>query len=220
MAQDISTLNPESQSQKSPGSSILNNLFSSLTFSSTPLTKQDLEKPLLKIKDHLVGKNVAAPVAAHLVTTLETALLGQVISKWLGGIDTAIQDELSKSLLKILSPGESINILHQIASKKESPLTNQQVYSICFVGVNGVGKSTNLSKIAFWLLQNGLSVLIAACDTFRSGAVEQLKVHERNLNALCQTGRKVQVFDRGYGKDPAGIAKEALNYGILNFFKY
>ena len=40
-------------------------------------------------------------------------------------------------------------------------------YSITFVGVNGVGKSTNLSKVAFWLLQNGLKVLIAACDTFR-----------------------------------------------------
>ena len=40
-------------------------------------------------------------------------------------------------------------------------------YSITFVGVNGVGKSTNLSKVCFWLIQNGLRVLIAACDTFR-----------------------------------------------------
>jgi hypothetical protein len=38
----------------------------------------------------------------------------------------------------------------------------------------------NLSKTCFWLLQNGLKVLIATCDTFRSGAVEQLKVHVRN----------------------------------------
>lgn len=40
-------------------------------------------------------------------------------------------------------------------------------YSITFVGVNGVGKSTNLSKVCFWLIQNGMRVLIAACDTFR-----------------------------------------------------
>jgi signal recognition particle receptor subunit alpha len=47
-------------------------------------------------------------------------------------------------------------------------------YSITFVGVNGVGKSTNLSKVCFWLVQNGLNVLIAACDTFRFGAFGRL----------------------------------------------
>jgi signal recognition particle receptor subunit alpha len=47
-------------------------------------------------------------------------------------------------------------------------------YSITFVGVNGVGKSTNLSKVCFWLVQNGLNVLIAACDTFRLGAFGRL----------------------------------------------
>ena len=67
------------------------------------------------------------------------------------------------------------------------------------------GKSTNLSKVCFWLLQNKLKVLIAACDTFRSGAVEQLRVHARNLQALESSGT-VELFDKGYGKDPAGIA--------------
>eukprot|EP01027_Heterolobosea_sp_BB2_P001503 GEZU01002276.1.p2 GENE.GEZU01002276.1~~GEZU01002276.1.p2 ORF type:complete len:217 (-),score=84.01 GEZU01002276.1:1147-1797(-) len=76
-------------------------------------------------------------------------------------------------------------------------------YTIVFVGVNGVGKSTNLSKVCYWLLQNNLKVMIAACDTFRSGAVEQLNVHARNLN--------VPLFQRGYGKDAASIAKEAIN---------
>lgn len=84
-----------------------------------------------------------------------------------------------------------------------------------FVGVNGVGKSTNLSKVCFWLLQNGLRVLIAACDTFRSGAVEQLRVHVRNLGAL-HTG--VELYERGYGKDAAGIAKDAIAYAKENAF--
>lgn len=84
-----------------------------------------------------------------------------------------------------------------------------------FVGVNGVGKSTNLSKVCFWLLQNGYRVLIAACDTFRSGAVEQLRVHVRNLGALAEQdkGNRVELFERGYGKDAAGIAKDAIAYG-------
>jgi len=87
-----------------------------------------------------------------------------------------------------------------------------------FVGVNGVGKSTNLSKVCFWLLQNDLRVLIAACDTFRSGAVEQLRVHVRNLGMLGEVegegkGSKVELFEKGYGKDSAGIAREAIAYG-------
>jgi len=79
-----------------------------------------------------------------------------------------------------------------------------------------VGKSTNLSKVCFWLLQNGLKVLVAACDTFRSGAVEQLRVHVRNLSMLTINGAPVaggvELYEKGYGKDAAGIAKEAIAY--------
>lgn len=77
-----------------------------------------------------------------------------------------------------------------------------------------MGQSTNLSKVCFWLLQNDYKVLIAACDTFRSGAVEQLRVHARNLRALQTSGNGiVELFERGYGKDSAGIAKDAIRYG-------
>jgi signal recognition particle receptor subunit alpha len=61
-------------------------------------------------------------------------------------------------------------MLLSIREKLSSPLTSTQrrmPFSITFVGVNGVGKSTNLSKVCFWLIQNGFRVLIAACDTFR-----------------------------------------------------
>ncbi|KAJ3359126.1 hypothetical protein HDU91_005002 [Kappamyces sp. JEL0680] len=191
---------------KSSGSALLG-FFSNLT-TGKPLVEADLESSITRIKEHLVGKNVAAPVALHLCSSVQKALLGTKLSS-LTSIDSVIKKELEKSLSRILTPSSSTNLLHQIDEKRRKQLP----YSICFVGVNGVGKSTNLSKICFWLLQNGLSVLIAACDTFRSGAVEQLKVHERNLNALNQDAKsRVQLFDRGYGKDPAGIAKEALLY--------
>lgn len=63
--------------------------------------------------------------------------------------------------------------------------------------MNGVGKSTNLAKVAFWLAENGLSVLLAACDTFRAGAVEQLRTHARRLAALHPG--KVALYEKGYG---------------------
>lgn len=76
----------------------------------------------------------------------------------------------------------------------------------------------SLSQIAFWLLENDLRVMIAACDTFRSGAVEQLRTHARRLNHH-HPGRqeggpdRLLLFERGYGKDPAGIAMEAIHVG-------
>lgn len=79
-----------------------------------------------------------------------------------------------------------------------------------------------LWQICFWLVENGFRVLIAACDTFRAGAVEQLRTHERKLNTLHPADLHagldmVKVFEKGYGKDPAGIAMEAINFGQLKF---
>jgi len=133
---------------------------------------------------------------------------------------------LSNALTQILTPKTSVDFLLSIRTKLSSPVpsTHQRVpYSIAFVGVNGVGKSTNLSKVCFWLIQNGLRVLIAACDTFRSGAVEQLRVHVRNLSMLGVNGAtdskgRVELFERGYGKDAAGIAREAIAYGAQHDF--
>ena len=72
--------------------------------------------------------------------------------------------------------------------------------------------------MAFWLIENGLRVLIAACDTFRAGAVEQLRTHKHKLNALhppaAHNGiQMVELYEKGYGKDAAGIAMESINAG-------
>ena len=73
-------------------------------------------------------------------------------------------------------------------------------------------------QICFWLIENNFRVLIAACDTFRAGAVEQLRVHTRKLNALHPPEKHggqemVKLYEKGYGKDAAGIAMEAINSG-------
>jgi signal recognition particle receptor subunit alpha len=153
--------------------------------------------------------------------------------------NAAVRLALTTSLTRILTPKTSTDLLLSIRAKLSSPLPSSQQrlpYSIAFVGVNGVGKSTNLSKVCFWLIQNGMRVLIAACDTFRSvssrsrvpppdkrsnrsGAVEQLRVHVRNLSMLGVNGAtdskgRVELYERGYGKDAAGIAKEAIAHGM------
>lgn len=73
---------------------------------------------------------------------------------------------------------------------------------VTFIGVNGVGKSTNLAKVAYMFKNNKFSVMLVACDNFRSGAVEQLKTHGRCLD--------IPVYDKGYDGNAATIAKEAI----------
>jgi signal recognition particle receptor subunit alpha len=63
-------------------------------------------------------------------------------------------------------------------------------------------QSTSLAKICYYLLARGLKVAMAACDTFRAGAVEQLKTHAKRLG--------VEVFDQGYNKDASSVAAEGI----------
>lgn len=132
---------------------------------------------------------------------------------------------MESSLRKILTPTTSLDILRSITSVTSpsnlNPLSPKaRPYVVSIVGVNGVGKSTNLSKLAFFLLQNNFSLLIAACDTFRSGAVEQLRVHARNLKELSdrESLGRIELYEKGYGKDAANIAKDAVAYAASNHF--
>jgi signal recognition particle receptor subunit alpha len=123
---------------------------------------------------------------------------------------------MEASLTKMLTPTSSLDLLREIDAVTRPGVTSlarPRPYVISIVGVNGVGKSTNLSKICFFLLQNKYRVLIAAGDTFRSGAVEQLGVHVRNLTELtAREGGKVDLYQKGYGKDAAQVARDAVSH--------
>lgn len=128
-------------------------------------------------------------------------------------IHRTIKDSLTSSLIKLLTPKRRLDIIRDVLEAR----ANRRPYVMTFCGVNGVGKSTNLAKICFWLVENNCRVLIAACDTFRAGAVEQLRTHMRRLNNLHPPrdgdGRPmVELYEKGYGKDAAGIALEAINH--------
>ena len=74
-------------------------------------------------------------------------------------ISSAVRAAVEGALTRILTPKRSIDILRDIAAAK----AKGRPYSIVFVGVNGVGKSTNLAKVAYWLLQNNISVRPQPC---------------------------------------------------------
>ncbi|KAI5796790.1 signal recognition particle, alpha subunit, N-terminal-domain-containing protein [Pyronema domesticum] len=177
------------------------------------LTKEDLDAPLNAMKDHLLRKNVALEAATDIIDNVSTSLIGVKTSSF-QRVETIVRAAVEASIKRILTPTNSLDLLREIQQKKGK---SKRPYVISIVGVNGVGKSTNLSKICFFLLQNKLSVLVAACDTFRSGAVEQLRSHVTNLSQLSEKDAGlVTLYEKGYGKDAANIAKEAVEYGQAN----
>ncbi|XP_060083523.1 signal recognition particle receptor subunit alpha-like [Ylistrum balloti] len=197
-------------STKSGGSGMFS-MFKNLIGSKT-LTKEDLDTALDKMREHLVAKNVASDIAAKLCDSVAAKLEGRVLGTF-NTIAHTVKTALNESCVQILLPKRRIDILRDAMEAKQQ----KRPYTITFCGVNGVGKSTNLAKICFWLVENGFRVLIAACDTFRAGAVEQLRTHTRKLNALhpnvhSDGQHMVKLYEKGYGKDAAGIAMEAINY--------
>ncbi|KAI0388472.1 SRP54-domain-containing protein [Xylariaceae sp. FL0594] len=194
------------------GLSTLGGLFRNVVGGKT-LTKEDLDKAMKGMEDHLLKKNVAREAAIRLCEGVEKELLGVKTGNF-ESIDARIAKAMEASLTKMLTPTSSLDLLREIDAvtrPSAASARKRRPYVISIVGVNGVGKSTNLSKICFFLLQNKYKVLIAAGDTFRSGAVEQLKVHVRNLKELTEReGGQVEIFEKGYGGDAATVAKDAV----------
>merc|ERR1711884_906422 len=180
---------------------------------SKQLTMSDIEPVISKMKDHLISKNVASDVASKLCESVTAKLEGKVLGTF-STVHRTVKETLVESLVQLLTPKRRIDIIRDVLEAK----SNKHPYVITFCGVNGVGKSTNLAKICFWLLENKCSVLVAACDTFRAGAVEQLRTHVKRLNSLYPAHQQadnkavVELYEKGYGKDAAGIAMEAINY--------
>lgn len=180
----------------------------------TSISEDMLDPVLEKTRMHLIEKNVAAEVSQKLCNSIRDSLVGKSKGTF-QGLQAIVKESLEKSLTQILTPGRHIDVLREARAARGRGTP----YSMVFCGVNGVGKSTNLSKIAYWLVENKIRVLIAACDTFRAGAVEQLRTHVRKLKALYRNEQSpVELFEQGYGKDDAEIAQRAIAFGRAEGF--
>jgi signal recognition particle receptor subunit alpha len=169
------------------------------------ITKADLEPAMVKIKETLQSKNVALEIADSICASVSARLEGQALESF-QSVHNAATIALKEAIQRVLTPNTSTDILRQVLDAK----ADGRVFSIVFVGINGVGKSTSLAKVGYFLKEHGVNVLIAACDTFRSGAVEQLRTHSRCLHA--------PLFEQGYSKDPARVAQAALQHAKTNGF--
>lgn len=110
---------------------------------------------LSKFRETLIAKNVAAEIADELCESVCTSLEGKTMSSF-SRVRSAVRMTLEEALTRILTPKTRLEILQEVARVKKEG----RPYTIAFVGVNGVGKSTNLSKVCNYLLQNKLKVMV------------------------------------------------------------
>ncbi|HEY1197417.1 MAG TPA: signal recognition particle-docking protein FtsY [Thermoplasmata archaeon] len=144
----------------------------------------------------LLESDVAVPVIERLRRDLRRDLAGK---KLRFGVDAedAIRTCLERSCRAILAR-PPIDLANAVRQRTPKP------YVILFVGVNGTGKTTTIAKLAGWLRGQGLSSVIAAGDTFRAGAIEQLLVHGERIG--------VRVVRQQEGSDPAAVAYDAVEH--------
>ncbi len=135
--------------------------------------------------------------AVEVIEKIKTDLKGELVDKPIPRtkVEETIVSSLRKSIVDLF-PVEPPDLLKMVKQKKP--------YVICFVGVNGSGKTTSIAKVAHMLKQNGLSVVMAAADTFRAAAIDQLQVHADKLN--------VKLIRHDYGSDPAAVAFDAIKH--------
>ncbi|HTT35364.1 MAG TPA: signal recognition particle-docking protein FtsY [Thermoplasmata archaeon] len=158
------------------------------------------EAPLDEVLDDLeivlLQSDVALPVVEQLRDDLRKRLSGRKL-RWGTDLERAVRDCLEESVHGILAL-QGPDLLAAARAKSPKP------YIVLFVGVNGTGKTTTVAKIAGWLRDQGLGVVIAAGDTFRAGAIEQLLVHGERLG--------IRVVRQQEGSDPAAVAFDAVEH--------
>ena len=168
------------------------------SFSEKELKDKDIDTILLQLEISLLESDVALEVIDSIKSDLKEKLIGSKVNK--NEIENFVKNSLIQSISKLFDATGTVDIVQNIRAKKDSI----EPYIILFVGINGTGKTTTLAKIANMLQKSKLSVVVAAADTFRAGAIEQLREHTNRLN--------LKLIAQNYGSDPAAVCRDAVLY--------
>jgi fused signal recognition particle receptor len=185
--------------------------------------KEDLNKGLEKTRESLLGRLSRLVVGKSSVDDdfldeLEAILMSSDV-----GLETTnkiiqrVQKKVSTS--KYIDASELNELLRgeMVALLAENNTTDIDFfalpkeikpYVILVVGVNGVGKTTSIGKLAFQFKEAGFKVVLGAADTFRAAAVDQLKIWSERVSC--------HFYGKGMNADPAAVAYETVQYAIEN----
>ena len=142
----------------------------------------------------MLENNVAVEVIEKVKRDLKLELVDVPINR--SNIRQKIISALRESISNLFK-GDNNDLIQLIKDSKKP-------YIILFLGVNGTGKTTTLAKFAKLLQDNSITAVIAASDTFRAAAIQQLEEHGQNLG--------IKIIKSNYGSDPAAVAFDAIKY--------
>ena len=159
------------------------------------IREKHLDNVLPEMELALMESDVAMVAVEEMEIIIKKRLVGLRVENR-AAIAPTIEKALKASLVELLS--KTTFDPQTLLEKRDGPLI------IAFVGVNGTGKTTTIAKIADWLQKNGKSVVMAASDTFRAGAIEQLEIHAKQLGC--------KFIKHQAGADPAAVAFDAVEH--------
>jgi fused signal recognition particle receptor len=163
------------------------------------LEEEDLEDPLWNLEMALLESDVEMGVAEAILDDLRESLIGETKSQ-MASTGDLVADALRDALLDVISVGQ-FDFEARIA-EADKPVT------IVFTGVNGVGKTTTIAKMARYLEERGYSSVLANGDTYRAGANEQIREHAEAL------GKRLIAHEQG--GDPAAVIYDGVEYAEAN----
>jgi len=153
-------------------------------------------RPLLEeLEMSLLESDVSFDSAENIVKSVEEELEGRRIKRF-SHMGAVVEEALRNALLKQLT-SDPLDF-DTFVNTHETPV------KILFVGVNGTGKTTAIARVAYRLQAAGKSVVMAAADTFRAGAIEQLQVHAERLG--------IRLIKHEAGGDPSAVAYDAIDH--------
>ena len=163
------------------------------------LTGGQLDEAIFNFQIALVESDVAQSVAAALTDEVQKSLLGTKVERSTDPSEV-VGARLATTLEEAFTKAGSVDLVANVREKK----TTGEPYSILFLGINGTGKTTSIAKVASYLKKNGITVVCAAGDTHRPGAIEQLTEHADRL--------EMKVISQRYGADPAAVGRDGILY--------
>lgn len=161
------------------------------------ISENKLNSYLDELKLSLLDADVAYDSAEELKKKMLENIAGKKFKRGLD-LESTVTELLKETIFDIFNDNK-LNF-------KEFVKFSNKPLKILFLGVNGTGKTTSIAKLAKWLSVQGYSVVIAASDTFRAGAIEQLEIHSEKLN--------IKLIKHQKGSDSAAVAFDAISHAV------
>jgi fused signal recognition particle receptor len=163
------------------------------------LSEKELSELAFNFQLSLIESDVAQNVAEKLTQEVQKSLAGAKVERSDQAAEV-VGERLNDVLQSAFSKAGSVDIVQNIKEKNRKG----EPYTIIFLGINGTGKTTSIAKFANLLKTKGITVVCAAGDTHRPGAIEQLTEHADRLS--------VKVVSQRYGADPAAVGRDGVLY--------